>query len=345
MVDAFKKLHSFFEARIELTYSCNFNCIHCFVKVKRCRTDELGFREWIVLLNKFYSSAVFPITFTGGEPFLRKDFLKIYAYAKKKGFLISIYTNGSLLHKEILNYLDKYPPHYMEITLNSITEPNFDKITRTKGNFKKVLWVIEECVKRNLPLVIKSNVLRENKNELINIKNFAQQLLGGRRRRYRFVYDPILLPRLDGNCDVLQHRLSPRELIWLIKSDNDLYFEYKNNILRSLNSTNIKSFPLYSCNSYKKVFNISPYGELQFCPLFKKFSVDLKRVDFLKVFPKYVPELDKIAFKSNSKCKNCNIKNLCHNCPAKAFLETKDEESPVQYYCTLAKLSLKECKR
>ena len=34
---------------------------------------------------------------TGGEPLLREDFPEIYTFAKHNGFLVTVFTNGTLL--------------------------------------------------------------------------------------------------------------------------------------------------------------------------------------------------------------------------------------------------------
>jgi len=51
---------------------------------------------------------VFQVAIGGGEPFLRKDILKILEYLHKKGMMITISTNGSLLNNEILKEAKNY---------------------------------------------------------------------------------------------------------------------------------------------------------------------------------------------------------------------------------------------
>jgi radical SAM protein with 4Fe4S-binding SPASM domain len=48
------------------------------------------------------------VRFTGGEPLLRKDLLKILKYAKTKGFYIFLNTNATLLDNTIIKHLEKY---------------------------------------------------------------------------------------------------------------------------------------------------------------------------------------------------------------------------------------------
>ncbi|MCM8820169.1 MAG: radical SAM protein, partial [Candidatus Omnitrophica bacterium] len=115
-----KKLDNNFsptEAHLELTYRCNLNCVYCY-----CLKDpnEISTNRFKEIISKLKDLEVFFLTFSGGEPLLREDFLELYLYARKKGFLISILTNGTLFNKKIIDVLTKFPPYVIEITLNAI---------------------------------------------------------------------------------------------------------------------------------------------------------------------------------------------------------------------------------
>ncbi len=86
-----------------------------------------------------------------------------------------------------------------------------------------------------------------------------------------------------------------------------------------------------------KQFLVNPYGKLKFCIFSDKFSVSLKTASFKEGFYKVFPQLLKEQFKTDSKCKDCSLRPFCCYCPARAYLETGDEETPVPYYCELAK--------
>jgi MoaA/NifB/PqqE/SkfB family radical SAM enzyme len=90
------KKHAFpLRVMFELTYRCNFKCPHCYVPFKYRKCKELETKEVFAILDQLKDIGCFYLGFTGGEPFMRKDILDILWYAKKKGFEIIIYTNGS----------------------------------------------------------------------------------------------------------------------------------------------------------------------------------------------------------------------------------------------------------
>ena len=73
------------------------------------------------------------LTLTGGDIFTRKDFLDIYLYAKRKGFIIELYTNGALINDKIVEVFSKYPPLLVDISLYGSCEETYKKVTGVKG--------------------------------------------------------------------------------------------------------------------------------------------------------------------------------------------------------------------
>ena len=90
-----------FSVLLEVTPRCNMNCIHCYLKNNHI-ASEMSYERIIELIDILYEKGILFLTFTGGEIFTRKDFLSIYLYAKKKGFLVELFTNGYLISDEYL---------------------------------------------------------------------------------------------------------------------------------------------------------------------------------------------------------------------------------------------------
>jgi len=276
------------------------------------------------------------LTFTGGEPFIRSDFLSIYSFALKKGFIVTIFTNGQLLNAEIVKYLVKYPPYSIEITLNGITRETYESITQVKDSFSGVIKNIRDIRKNKLPLIIKSNCLKQNQDEIPKIKAFSDKLLGKDKGSSHFKYDPMIYPRINGDsCQ--DFRLSFEELHNLQKKDPDIWQQYSLKMAYGISRLRREKKFLYNCTSWKENFFVDPSGRLKFCYFSQKFSTDLKRYSFNTGFYKKFSKLLYEKFKTKSKCKNCRLRPICYHCPARAYLETGNEEAPVPYYCKLAK--------
>jgi radical SAM protein with 4Fe4S-binding SPASM domain len=347
--------------QIELTYRCNLNCVHCYCKgseekssipkerlseqarlMPHTENRELTTLEWKKILDEIHREGCLWLCFTGGDPLIRDDFLELYSYAKNKGFIITLFTNGLLLTGKIMDYLEKSPPESIEITLNGITEAVYESITHVKGSFERVISVIKELADRNLPLILKSNCLKQNKDEIGRIKAFTDKLLGKGNKRWRFKYDPMIYARLNGNTTPCDYRLSSEELLEVNKQDPEIWEQYEKSLCGKFPDMERDKDFLYLCNAWMGQFFINPYGRLKFCAFSDKFSVDLRNQPFREGFYNVFPQLLKERFKTDSKCRNCSLRTVCYYCPARAFLETGNEEAPVPYYCELAKATAEE---
>lgn len=314
--------------QIELTFRCSHNCIHCYCNNQL--EDELGSLFWKCILDQIYDLGGMEITFTGGDPLVYKGFMEVYEYAKQKGFLINLFTSGYWLDKKRLDFLQSYPPLNIEITVNSMDKENYEKITRTRGTFDEVMKNIYEIKKKDLPLVLKCNGLKENKDEILKIKRFTEKLLG----KKKFKFDSFIFPGLDRGEEPKRHRLTAEEIIEIEKQDKDMLEQRKEQLKHQRGFFNPDG--PYHCNAWFTKYSINPQGILQFCHLTEKYSTDLKKESFKKGFDKF-PDMLKERYKSNSKCISCEYKECCYHCPARAYLECGDEEAPVEYYCQLAK--------
>ncbi len=353
-----KKEHYPWNGQIELTYRCNLNCVHCYCKgseekffpanrlhVSRhtLKNQELTTEEWKKVLDELQREGCIWLTLTGGEPLIREDFLEIYSYAKGKGFIITIFSNGTLFSDKTIDYLAKSPPFSIEITLNGITRDTYEAITQIEGSFERVMATIKLLKEKGLPVILKSNCLKQNKDEIGKIKAFTESLLGKpSENKYYFKYDPMIYSRLNGDKTPSNFRLSPEELLEVRKSDAEIWEEYERGLCSGFPDLERDKEFLYRCNAWMNQFFINPYGMLKFCQFSEKFSSDLRKGSFKEGFYNTFPQLLKQRFKTDSKCKNCPLRPICYHCPARAYLETGDEEAPVEYFCELAKATAEQ---
>ncbi len=315
--------------QIDLTYQCNLNCQHCFI-VREENKEELKFDEVIRILDDIYEAGCLWLCFSGGEVFLREDFLDIYAYVHKKGFLISIFTNGILITEDIADYLDRRRPHSIEITLNGITQKTYEEITQVTGSFKKAMNAIQLLKERHLPLVLKTNGMRINRDEILEIKQFSEELLG----KKRFRCDLILYPGMDGSKKPCNLRLTADEIFNIQYTDQDMLSLCQEQFLHHKENGRLKQNHLFPCGLSS--FQIDPYAKMQLCSFLKEEYVDLKKEDFLQGVTRLRSKLLSLKFRTDTKCRSCKITYLCRQCPGRALVENGDMESPVEFFCELA---------
>lgn len=137
----FKNGWSFYPSTIVFhpTARCNLSCKMCVVNSYDL-SKELSLMEIKNIINQI---AFFKPHFyiAGGEPLLRKDLEKIIAYAKRRGLVTTLTTNGILLTEERAQRLVKAGIDGVSVSIDGPKKIN-DKI-RGKGNFEKAVKAID----------------------------------------------------------------------------------------------------------------------------------------------------------------------------------------------------------
>ena len=317
-----------YEGHLEITYRCNLKCVHCSI-VPQDSKSELTFFQITEILDQVCQEGCLWLCLSGGEPLLREDFFDIYTYAKKKGFLVTLFTNGTLMTSELADQLAKFPPRMIELTWNGIRQDTYERITQIPGSFQKCLDGIHLILDRKLPLTIKSNGMTLNRNEILTIKDHVEKLEG-----VSFKFDSYLTPKMDGSRAPCELRLSPKDIVDIENSDESMCRQRAECAQREKTTTG--RWSLFPCLDGGNFFSINPYGQLQYCPLLPEPNFDLLSLSFSEAYRCLRQSIQAMTYQTKSKCKDCNLRSLCPQCPARAWLEQGDREAPVDEFCRLA---------
>ncbi len=327
------------EGIIEVTRRCPMNCLHCYNNLPlgdaAARAGELSYEEHCRILDEISEAGCLWLLYTGGEIFARRDFLAIYTYAKKKGLLITLFTNGTLITPGIADYLAQWVPFSIEISLYGRTQETHDRLTRTPGSFEACLRGIRLLRERGLPLKIKTMVVSTNQRELGDMKRFVHEDLG-----LSFRFDCLINARLDCSTGPLSVRLEPSEAVRLDLLDPEWVAEWKKFACESMGRSQgwVSNEELYQCGGGVSSFAISPEGRLNLCVLDPADSYNLRKGSFQDGWENYLHEIRGRKITRQTKCINCGIQPMCGMCPAIGRLECRDPETPVEFYCHVAHL-------
>jgi len=291
---------------------------------------ELNKEEIFWVFDQIAEAGCLWLLLTGGEPLVRKDFLEIYAYAKKKGFLINLFTNGTLLTPKIADYLAEWPPYEVEITLYGANEKTYERITGVPGSFNRCKKGIDLLLERKIPLRLKTMAMTINHDEILKIKEYAEGL------GVKFRFDPEINPRLDGSKSPCGFRLSPEEVVKLDLMDEKRVREWRKFCREFMGPTD--SDNLYVCGAGISTFHIDPYSQLSVCMMSRVKSYDLLHGSFHEGWSDFVTQFISQKSKKDYRCNQCELIALCSQCPGWAWLENGALESPVEYLCRIAHL-------
>ncbi|MFO7981711.1 MAG: radical SAM protein [Candidatus Aminicenantes bacterium] len=330
-----RPLHSL---NIELTRRCNFDCVHCFCAIPEKSSkqkDELNLGQWNDILNQSEEEGVLNLTFTGGEPLLYPDFRKLWITAKKKGFLVTLFSNGSLIDEELADFLAEWTPAQVSVTLYGSTEETYQKVTRRHGMFEPVIRSLELLAERKIILEVKGVFNRLNVHEFSQVRDIALRYCD------LFRWDAGLVGGYPGCKNHPQSlRISPEEYVELGKKDPVRDNEQKEFFENRSPSTPNRKSP-FRCNVGYGEAHIDAYGYLHPCLLLESLKYDLKTGNIKEGWHKAVPQMLKNLSWKPGPCQTCKAANICGQCVGFAILEGCPPTGPVPYRCRLAKARIK----
>ena len=143
-------------ARIELTNRCPNKCIYCDLKENVEPSKEEVFR----LLDELKKLGTKKVSFSGGEPMIRKDIGEIIDYAKSLGISPEMNSCGFAV-KERINEIKNLD--VIKISLDGDREVH-SLISQRKNSFDEAISAIEECRKNGILVVITTTLTKYNTN-------------------------------------------------------------------------------------------------------------------------------------------------------------------------------------
>lgn len=338
------------EFALEVTARCNNNCRHCYINLpagdRQARAKELSVDEIGAIADQAVSLGAMWCLVTGGEPLLRADFPDIYMMLKRKGLLVEVFTNVTLVTKEHVQLFLEYPPRDVEVTVYGATEQTYEAVTRKPGSFAAFIRGLNLLLDNGVKVRYKAMALRSNVHELPEIGRFCRE-----RTKDYFRFDPWLHGRFDGdprrNEEIRSERLSPEEFVAAEQSDSE-----RHDGLRKACKDMLIDNPeahddhglcnhLFHCGAGNGEFAVSCDGIFRLCPsLWHPDCIyDLRRGTLENAYYTHAPKV--LQKRTNSKefmdrCRRCKLVNFCLWCPAHSHLETGKLDTPVDYFCEVA---------
>jgi MoaA/NifB/PqqE/SkfB family radical SAM enzyme len=236
--------------------------------------QELSLGGILHIMDEMADAGTLELCLTGGEPLSRPDFFAIYEHAVRLGFLVTVFTNATLITEVEANRFAALPPHSIEISLHGSTSDTFERITQSHGSYHRCLRAIRLLLDRHLPLVLKATALSLNRDEILSIKDYAASL-----DLVRFKLGEELRPELDGGNGPFQYALSKQDLSDLHQQDALLLTE-------ACRRTQAELPP---CRSGMQRFHIDAYGRLQLCSGNRRQGYDLRTGSFREGFFEALP--------------------------------------------------------
>ncbi len=310
-----------------LTKRCNLRCSHCYLDASFLNVDavdELSFEECKKLIDQM--AEVNPdacLILTGGEPLLREDIYDIASYADKKGFMVVMGTNGTLLNDTTVPKMLDAGIKGIGISLDSLHPEVHDKLRGLPGSWDKAIKGVEAAKKYNLDFQIQATVTKENFDEIPKMVDFSHKL--GATGFYLFFL--VCTGRGEKMTDI-----SPEQYEEILTYVYKVHGNYDGMMVRAKCAPHFKRIayqldqnsPLLKgyvggCRAGTNYCRISPEGEITACPYMPDSVGNVKENHFKELWSNSELFEQLRHPKYEGKCEYCEFKLLCGGCRARAL--------------------------
>lgn len=169
-----------------ITERCNLRCTHCYQEQYN-RREELDFSQLLFILTQLKQTLTYwseqcghpvtgHITVTGGEPFIRRDFLALLELfaAHSELFSFAILTNGSFIDKTMAKQLASLKPRFVQVSLEG-SELTHDNI-RGQGSWQRTISAIRHLRRERINTLISFTAHKNNVHEFPTVVDLGRKL-------------------------------------------------------------------------------------------------------------------------------------------------------------------------
>ncbi|MBR6696781.1 MAG: radical SAM protein [Lachnospiraceae bacterium] len=149
-------------------WNCNQKCVHCYAAgQKHSQVNELSTDEWKKIIAACEKAKIPQLTFTGGEPTMRKDLVELVKEAR--WFVTRLNTNGVLLTKQLCKELKEAELDSIQVTFYS-KDANIHNTLVGAANYEKTLSGIKNALEEGINLSTNTPLCSLNKDYVETLK-------------------------------------------------------------------------------------------------------------------------------------------------------------------------------
>src|SRR6476620_1579919 len=166
--------------RLAVTDKCNLRCFYCMPEEGidwLPRRELMTYEEMLRMCSLLVKMGVDKIRITGGEPFVRKDIMKLIASLSLMQGLkqLTVTTNG-VLTAPLVPELKRLGIHSVNLSLDTLDRNRFFSITR-RDELPKVLETLEELLRYDIDVKINAVVMDgKNTEDIIPLAELAKDI-------------------------------------------------------------------------------------------------------------------------------------------------------------------------
>jgi radical SAM protein with 4Fe4S-binding SPASM domain len=244
------------------------------------------------------------------------------------GLVLVLFTNATMVTKDVAARLAQAPPSRMEITLYGATAKTFEAVTGAHHGYEKCCAGIEALLAQGIPLSLKTTLTRHNVAEVDAMRQMADNW------GLPFAASWLLSGRPDGaQSEVEDCRLTVSQCIDLEAANRATATEEMEGALREI-PADYRPGAFY-CHAGRSSFTLGPDGRMGVCQLLPQPGERPLEIGFAGAWKEAQLYVES-ATKTTSACSDCDLLAHCLRCPAWSLMETGTLTEPVPYLCDIA---------
>jgi len=329
----------------ELSPVCNFACKMCYVRKTHEQIKSEGkaiipWDKWLELGRQCKDAGTLYLLLTGGEPFLYPGFKELYTELHKMGFIIYINSNGTLIDRDTVEWLKKYAPGRVNVTLYGASPETYARICGNPRGFELAMNAINMLVEAKIPVVINASMIPENACDLEKIIEIGKSL-GLNTRVSTYMFPPMR--RDKESCD---SRFTAEESAEMFmrkikcQYSPEAYLEYlKKNAEESNEDNDDETWgsdtEAMRCRAGRSSFWVNWEGNMTACGM---MDFPMKTEPFKESFYDCWMKLTDCVRNTQvlKGCVGCDKRKNCNPCVAMIYGETGTVDEKAPYMCRLS---------
>ncbi|MBC7234263.1 MAG: radical SAM protein [Chloroflexi bacterium] len=302
-------------SEIALTYDCQNRCTFCYADAPRRgrAVPEMTTDQVRTVIDRIMDEAHCPtVSFTGGEPTLRRDLAELVRYAKAKGMRVNLITNGIRCADEgLVAALAQAGLDSAQVSIEGGSAQVHDAITRHPGSWAQAVKGVYNLRAAGIHTHTNTTLCGGNRDHLPELVDFIADELGSEYFSMNMVIrtgtalehdeDEIRYSEVGGLIRQVQQLAQQKgiRLVWYSPVPYCLF----NPVQAGLGSK--------SCACVDGLISVNPAGELLPCSSFERGIGDLLHQPFHKVWysrtalywrhKEFMPPI----------CRRCDIRDIC----------------------------------
>ncbi len=317
------------EVHFSVTNSCSARCRHCYMDSGEKDAGEMSGKDFRRAIDLLAEMGVFHIALGGGEALERPDFFDLATYARSRGIVPNLTTNGLLLTRETAAKCGVFG----QVNVSVDSMGGFEEGCAGGDPIARRLRGIDLLLETGINVGLNCVVARENFERLTEVLAYAGE------RKLTDVEFLRFKPAGRGKLDYFERRLTPaqnREFFPVVKR---LAQQYRTSVKIDCSflpmfcwhrpdKELMEQFSVYGCEAGNVLLGVRSNGMLGGCSF---LPADESIFELLNLWnnSKELVDLRNWTRQASEPCRSCDYLGICKGgCHAVAEFVTGDRHAP-----------------